>query len=183
VKTGFVPGKFMKPDFCSGKWQWTFSDSNSSFVAVKAISLQVFADEKNLGKFRFPICSCGLITILSIKTQNRQSFRRFIKVQKYGFQVQKMSLLFQGFNATPPFLGHFPRAKYLIFLKQLSKYILLILQFYFQSTKLTLLFNSKQSKRFNKYFKRHFLEIQEMKYTQLQEKVRVFADIKIKGEK
>jgi len=63
------------------------------------------------------------------------------------------------------------------FLKQL------ILQFYFQSTKLTFLFNFKQSKVLNKYFKRYFLEIQVLKYTELQEKVGVFADDKIMGKR
>ena len=68
------------------------------------------------------VCDCGLITILTqLNRQNRQCFIRFIKVQKW-FSSTK-SLLFQCLHATLTFLGHFPRAKYLIFLKQLSKYI------------------------------------------------------------
>jgi len=73
------------------------------------------------------------------------------------------------------FKGNFPKAKYLI-------QVHFSYNFTFFLTKLTLLFKSKLSKWLNKYFKRCFLENQEMKCTELQEKVGGFPDIKIKGE-
>jgi len=93
-----------------------------------------------------------------------------------------LSLLCQCLNATLSFKGAFPKGKILksFFNNKhvhLTKPTILL-----SSTKLTLLFNSKQSKRFNKYFKRCFLENKVMKYT-VTRKCKDFADIKIKGEK
>jgi len=86
------------------------------------------------------------------------------------FKFKKLSLHFQCLSATLHQRGISQGQILNSFLKQLSKYTSLILQFYFHSTKMTLPFNSKQSKWLNKYFKRYFLEIQVMKNTHLQEK-------------
>ncbi len=98
------------------------------------------------------------------------------------FKFKKLSLHFQCLSATLHQRGISQGQILNSFLKQLSKYTSLILQFYFHSTKMTLPFNSKQSKWLNKYFKRYFLEIQVMRYTQVQEKVGFLQISNLRGK-
>jgi hypothetical protein len=48
-----------------------------------------FETKKTLLLLLLFVSNCGLITILTIKKQNRQSIMSFIIIQKIGFQVQK----------------------------------------------------------------------------------------------
>ncbi len=58
------------------------------------------------------VSDCGLITILTqLNRQNRQSFMRFIKVQKNGFQVQECLCSSNDSMQLSHFKGHFPKAK------------------------------------------------------------------------
>ncbi len=104
------------------------------------------------------VSDCGQITMFyTIKQTKQTKIQEFLlQFKKYGFQVQKIVFTLPVTQSNSLNLRGISQGQVL---KTISKYILLILQFYFHSTKLTLLSKSKQSKQLNKYSKGIFWKI------------------------